>query len=184
MTPLFITGNKNKLKEFQQVLPTLQNWEVDLPEIQDTDAREVIRAKLMAAARLKPGTTLIVEDTSLALKAMGGLPGPLTKWFVKPEGLGIEGLANIAIQRGDTRAEAMTWIGLFHVHEKGEDLRYFKGVVPGHIVLPRGDQGFGWDPIFQPEGSEKTFAEMSLQEKSENSMRRQAIEALKKYLNA
>jgi inosine triphosphate pyrophosphatase len=191
--PLFLTGNQHKLLEFQQVWPALQSWDIDLPEIQHHDARAVVRAKLLSAAQLRPGCSLMVEDTSLCLSALGGLPGPLTKWFVDPQALGIQGLAELALQRKNPQAEALTLIGLLHVSEDTADasgkhptasLHIFEGRVAGQMVLPRGSLGFGWDPIFQPEGSSLTFAEMDMTEKARYSMRQRALERVGEFLES
>lgn len=191
--PLFLTGNRHKLAEFQQVWPELQSWDIDLPEIQHHDARAVVRAKLLSAAQLKPGCSLMVEDTSLCLSALGGLPGPLTKWFVDPKALGVQGLAELALQRQNPQAEAVTLIGLLHVFDNAsnafdtqatESLHIFEGRVAGQMVLPRGSLGFGWDPIFQPEGSTLTFAEMNPTEKARYSMRQRALDRVSEFLES
>lgn len=176
---LFLTGNAGKLREVQALLPEAESWDVDLPEIQSADARPIIEAKLLAAAQMLPGRRLIVEDTSLYLDALGGLPGPLIKWFVAPKSLGVAGLAEIAAARGMSGAQATTWIGLF---DPEDGMQFFDGTVAGKIVSPRGDKGFGWDPIFQPQGSERTFAEMAPEEKKRFSMRAQALESLQQFL--
>ena len=181
---LFLTGNQNKLQEARLHIPELSAWEIDLPEIQSTDARQIIEAKLLEAARLKPGCDLMVEDTSLYLDALNGLPGPLIKWFIAPGSLGLQSLAELALQRHNAQAQAITWIGCLSSHTAGLSLRFFKGEIQGQIVLPRGNQGFGWDPIFQPTGSELTFAEMNPIEKDRFSMRRLALEQLKQALTS
>lgn len=181
---LFLTGNQNKLQEARLHIPDLTGWEIDLPEIQSTDARQIIEAKLLEAARLKPGVHLMVEDTSLYLDALNGLPGPLIKWFISSESLGLKGLAELALQRQNTQAQAITWIGVLSSAATGLSLRFFKGEIQGQIVLPRGNRGFGWDAIFQPEGSALTFAEMDAATKDSFSMRRQALEQLKCALKA
>ena len=177
--PLLITGNAHKLKECQRIWPALRSYDLDLPEIQSGDPETVVRDKLLRAAQFKPGHTLLVEDTSLALSACQGLPGPFTKWFVK--GMGVEALAQLA--QTDPSAEAITWLGLFEHLPTGANLRLFVGRVRGTIVAPRGNHGFGWDPIFQPEGSTRTFAEMEGSEKDRYSARRLALEALRAYLS-
>jgi non-canonical purine NTP pyrophosphatase (RdgB/HAM1 family) len=58
---------------------------------------------------------------------------------------------------------------------------FFEGLLAGQIVPPRGTDGFGWDPIFQPDGWNKTFAEMSQQEKNQCSMRKRAVTQLQDY---
>jgi XTP/dITP diphosphohydrolase len=64
----------------------------------------------------------------------------------------------------------------------GDQIVFFEGEIKGKIVSPRGTGGFGWDQIFQPEGYDKTFGEMSLEEKNKISMRKQALTKLKAYL--
>ncbi|ATB29895.1 non-canonical purine NTP pyrophosphatase [Melittangium boletus] len=177
---LFLTGNAGKLREIQAALPEVRAWDVDLPEIQSVDPRRVIEAKLLEATRLLPGQRLMVEDTSLSLDALGGLPGPLIKWFIADGSLGLEGLADVAAARGNLQARATTWIGLLEPSATGLSLRFFEGTVRGRIVRPVGQSGFGWDPIFQPEGADKTFAQMTPEEKTRFSMRSLALDALRK----
>ncbi len=93
MAIFFITGNKNKLAEVQAMIPNVEQLELDLPELQEIDAHEIIKAKLQEALKVHDGE-LIVEDTSLYLDALNGLPGPLIKWFVKT--IGVDGLYKIA----------------------------------------------------------------------------------------
>lgn len=76
----FITSSANKFKEIQTLVPNLERVEIDLPEIQEIDAQKIIEAKLDAAFEHHAGP-FIVEDTSLYLDCMNGLPGPLIKWF-------------------------------------------------------------------------------------------------------
>lgn len=171
-----LTSNANKLAEFQAILPEIEQLDIDLPEIQSLDPKTVIEAKLQAARAHHTGSFL-VEDTSLATQAMNGLPGPLVKWFLNA--VGIRGVYQMTASFGSFEAEAVTMLGYM---DPGGEIHYFEGRIQGRIVEPRGESGFGWDPIFQPDGYEKTFAEMNKTEKNEVSMRRLAIEALKTYL--
>ena len=79
VTIFFITGNQGKLREVRELLPDIQGIELDLTEIQELDATKIIRAKLAEAQKSHAGR-FIVEDTSLYLDDMNGLPGPLVKW--------------------------------------------------------------------------------------------------------
>src|SRR3990167_3281610 len=172
----FITGNKNKVEEVKAVLSDVEQLDIDLTEIQEVDAKEIIRNKLLVALKHSEGE-FIVEDTSLCLNCLNGLPGPLIKWFLKT--IGNDGLANIAEKLGNNRAEAKTIIGYA---KNREEIYYFEGVIKGIIVKPRGESNFGWDPIFLPDGYEKTFAEMRREEKNEISMRRNALNKLNEFL--
>jgi inosine triphosphate pyrophosphatase len=175
MTIFFITGNNDKLREVQALIPDVQHIDLDLPEIQEVDPYRIIAAKLEGARTCRSGAFL-VEDTSLALDGMGGLPGPLAKWFVKA--IGVDGIYALSKTFG-ARATARTIIG--YADENGE-VRFFEGSLRGRLVPPRGTHGFDWDAIFQPDGSEKTLAEMSQQEKNQCSMRRLAVASLQQYL--
>src|SRR3989338_2600543 len=155
MSLYFITGNKGKLTEVQSILGNVEALDIDLPEIQSLDAHEIIKAKLEEAQKHQTGE-FIVEDNSLYLEGLNGLPGPLIKWFMKT--VGNDGLYKMAEAFGNFNAEAKVIIG--YSNTQGE-ISFFEGNTKGIIVSPRGDGGFGCDPIFQPEGYEKTFGEMS-----------------------
>ncbi len=172
----FVTGNKNKFAEALAVIPSLCQLDIDLPEIQEIDPKLVISSKLQEALGHKK-SGLIVEDTALYLDCLNGFPGPLIKWLRKT--IGNEGIFNLAYKMGNVGAEAKTMIGYA---ENEKEIRYFEGTLRGEIVFPRGDTNFGWDPIFQPAGHEKTFAEMAPELKNSLSMRRKAFEELKKHL--
>jgi len=169
----FVTGNKAKFEEVHAMMPEVEQLDIDLPEIQEIDAKEIIRFKLQEALNHVEGS-FIVEDTSLYMDCLHGLPGPLIKWFLKT--MGNEGLAELAEEFGNNNAQAKTLIGYAKNHE---EIYFFEGVINGTIVRPRGESAFGWDPIFQPESYTKTFAEMGPEEKSKISMRRMAVKQLK-----
>ncbi|MFA5747251.1 MAG: non-canonical purine NTP pyrophosphatase [Candidatus Paceibacterota bacterium] len=176
MSLYFITGNKNKLEEVKAILGGVEQLDIDLPEIQDLDAKNIIKAKLAEAMKHKKGE-LIVEDTSLYMECLNGLPGPFIKWFLKS--IGNDGLARLADKLGNDKAEAKTIIG--YVGREG-NIHFFEGSIKGKIIAPKGETSFGWDPIFQPDGFDKSFAEMGKEEKNKVSMRRIALDELKGFL--
>lgn len=173
----FITGNAAKAKELATHLEyPVAHQKIDLAEIQSLDLKEVVEHKAMEAYRHMQKTVL-VEDTSLVFNALGKLPGPLIKWFLNE--LDNDGLAKLLDGYADRTALAKTCFGLFD----GERLHLFEGQMKGTIAdTPRGERGFGWDPIFIPAGATKTWAEMSPDEQKENSMRRIALKKLEKFL--
>lgn len=175
---IFITGNPGKLREAKSIIPQIVGKELDLPEIQETDARKVIEAKLLEARKYHRGE-YVIEDTSLYLDCINGLPGPLIKWFL--EKIEDRGLYEIARRFGDYGAQAKTIVG--YINDKGQ-IKYFEGSVAGKIVKPRGEGGFGWDKIFLPDGHQKTFGQMPLEEKNKISMRKKAFKKLAKYLQS
>ncbi len=175
MTLYFITGNKGKLAEVQSILENVEALDIDLPEIQSLDAHEIIKAKLEEAQKHHDGE-FIVEDTSLYFDGLKGLPGPLIKWFMKT--VGNDGLYKMAESFGNFNAEAKTIIGY---SDTQKNISFYEGSIKGTIVSPRGE-GFGWDPVFQPEGYDKTFGELSSEKKNSFSMRKIALEKLKEVI--
>jgi non-canonical purine NTP pyrophosphatase (RdgB/HAM1 family) len=171
----FVTGNRFKLAEVEAVLGKMRHIDLDLPEVQELDSRKVVIAKAQAA--LQQGySPVLIEDTSLLLHSMNGLPGPLVKWFLKA--IGGEGVYQLGAAKNNCAAEVRTIFGLAL---GPQTLIYGEGVVQGTVVAPRG-RGFGWDSIFQPQGSEKTMGEMTPEEKSSFSMRVLALQDLREQL--
>lgn len=175
----FITGNKNKFAEASAIVPELEQLDIDLPEIQHIDPQEVIKAKIEEAHKRHSGR-FIVEDTSLTLDCLNGLPGPLIKWFL--EAMGNRGLHDLAERYGVFGATARTVIGYAEYPEAAP--RFFEGKLRGWIVAPTGKSGFGWDPIFAPEGATKSFQQMTPAEKNRVSMRGEAFRQLKRYMDS
>jgi XTP/dITP diphosphohydrolase len=171
----FATGNKNKVKEFEEILKIpLKSVNLELPEPQTLNPKEVVAFKAKRAFEIikKP---VIVEDTGLHFKVWNGLPGALIKVFSRA--LGYKKLCELLGK--ERRAKAQTVIGYFD----GKEYRTFFGELKGKIALsPKGSNNFGWDVIFVPENSSKTLAEMTPEEKNKISMRKKAIDKLKKFL--
>jgi len=175
MTLYFITGNKNKFNEAKKIIGDIEQIDFDLPEIQEMNAKKIIETKLEEAIKNNKGK-FFCEDTSLYINCLKGLPGPLIKWFLKI--LGTEGIYNLIEKYENKSAIAKTIIG----YVDNKNIIFFEGEIKGEIVKPRGETNFGWDPLFQPQGYDKTFAEISFEEKNKISMRKQALIKLKNYL--
>lgn len=173
---IFITGNKGKFDEASKIITDLEQKDIDLAEIQSLDPKVIIQAKLDEAKKVVQGN-IVVEDGGLYIESLNGLPGPLIKWFMKA--LDNEGLFKITESFENKKAIAKVIIG---VSFESGTVEFFEGSISGTIVSPRGDNGFGWDKVFLPDGFEKTFAEMTLEEKNEISMRKVAFQKLKEYL--
>lgn len=174
MALYFITGNIGKFEEIKKLIPEIEQLDIDLPEIQSLDPHEIIKEKLLAAQK-HSNESFIVEDTSFVLEGMHNLPGTLSKWFLKS--IGNEGIVKLSKTFGN-KAFARSMIGYSN---QNKEIMFFEGILKGTIVEPKGDvsKGFGWDPIFQPEGLNISFGEMSQEEKNKISMRSIAIEKLK-----
>ena len=172
----FITGNENKFKEAKTFVSDIEKLSLDLAEVQSLDPHEIIKFKLNEAKKLHSGD-FIVEDTSLNIECLNGMPGTLIKWFEKS--IGLNGIVKMTDNYNNKNATAKCVIGL----SLNNEIRFFEGSINGRIVESRGENGFGWDKIFIPNGYEKTFAEMNYEEKNNISHRKLAFEKLKEYFD-
>ena len=173
----FITGNINKFKEVKAMIPDVEQLDIDLVEIQELDEHKVIEHKLLEAMSHHDGK-FIVEDTSLYLDCLHGLPGPYIKWFLQT--IGNDGLVDITKKFNNNRAYVKV---IFGCARDSKTIKYFKGEVKGRIVPVRAKSGFGWDDIFVPSGYTQTYAQMGKEEKNKISMRTIALTKLKEFLN-
>ncbi len=175
---LFITGNQGKADQLAMWLGhPVAHRKLDLDEIQSLDSRKVVEHKVTQAYELAKQPVL-VEDIALTFTAMGRLPGTLIKWFL--EELGLDGLCRLAegLEHRAVRAEIT-----YALHD-GKQIHYFHAAVDGTVAdKPRGTHGFGWNAIFIPDGNTKTYAEMTDDEVRPFSVRAQAIDKLKAFLD-
>ncbi len=161
--------------------------EDDIPEDHDTlEANALFKAKFIYR---KFGVDCFADDTGLEVQALNGAPGvysaryaSLTDEVNRGESISsanIRKLLNMLDGQADRRARFRTIIALV---QKGEH-HLFEGIVSGHIIEElKGKEGFGYDPVFCPEGSTRTFAEMDLKEKNLISHRARAIQKLSEFL--
>lgn len=176
---LFVTSNPGKVREVETILGRpVERIDLDLPEIQALDVEVVARHKAETAfARL--GRPVMVEDTGLYIAALHGLPGAFIRWFLGT--IGRNGLCALIPATADRTAHAKTAIAV----ADASGIQIFSGDTVGIIALaPAGDSGFGWDPIFRPDGATLTFAEMTQVEKNHYSMRRRALDHLRTRLES
>lgn len=177
----FITNSPGKVAEAQSILGSdfkVALKKIDLDEIQTVDGKQVIEKKAKEAYKILK-RPVMVEDTSLYFKAWNGLPGALQRWWL--DTVGCEGFCKMMKPYKNRAAWAESAIALYD----GRKMEIFVGRIDGTITQkPKGTQGFGWDPIFVPKGYKKTFAEMGLEEKNKISMRKVALEKLRKYLKS
>ena len=178
-TATFVSTNRGKFLEVEELLRpygvTVRWKRRMLPEPQADRLEEVAESKLRATTDIEG--PVLVEDSGLFIDSLGGFPGVYSAHFLKLWGFGpiLE-----LLRRRSRAASFRAVVGL----RKGGRTRTFVGEVRGTIArTPRGTGGFGYDPIFIPEGWRKTFAEMPRDAKSSLSHRgrafRQAAEALR-----
>jgi XTP/dITP diphosphohydrolase len=189
MKIVFATHNKNKLKEVQCMLSdsiTLLSLDTiecfdEIPETAETlEGNAILKANYITE---KYGYDCFADDTGLEVEALDGAPGVYSARYA-----GQENDANANVQKllramhgyTDRNAQFRTVIAL---NLKGK-LYLFEGVCKGEIIKnPQGENGFGYDPIFKPEGFDRSFAEMSLTEKNKISHRALAIDKLVRFLS-
>jgi len=176
-TIYFATTNKGKLKEAGAILDVdVVGIPLEIDEIQSLDPIEVAvkKARSYWSALKKP---LFVEDVALFIDSINGLPGTYIDAFMKA--LGNEGI--LEMLKGYKLRTATAQTTIVYVDEKGGE-HLFVGKTMGDIAWELRGGGFGWDPIFMPRGSKKTFGEMDLQEKNKFSMRSRALLKFKKSI--
>lgn len=173
-----VTSNPGKLREVRALLEPFGIrvlWaRRALPEPQAPDLTHVVRSKLESLGRVSGPT--VVDDSGLFIPSLAGFPGVYSAHIYEIWGVGpiIE-----MVRRRPRAAEFRTVAGL----RTGKVDRLFTGVCHGTLVLePRGRLGFGFDPIFRPLGSERTFGEMTIVEKNRFSHRSKAFRAMGRTL--
>ena len=175
-----MTNTEGKVREAQHILGEefqVEQRKIDLDEIQTVEGKEVIQKKAEEAYRIL-NQPILVEDTSLYFDAWNGLPGALVRWFL--DTVGCEGICKMMSSERNRKAFSESAIAYYD----GKILKVVLARVRGKIPdLPKGNKGFGWDPIFIPDGKEKTFGEMEMFEKSQFSSRKLAFEQLKDYFS-
>jgi len=167
-----VTGNPGKLTEWHRILPDsidIDSIDIDLAEIQSMSPEEIVadKAKRAYAAAQKP---VVVEDVAVNIAKLNGLPGPFVKFFIKA-------LGSDALYKVSSDGAAAT-VSCAMAYYDGSELITVRSDVPGKITAPRGENGFGFDGTFVPDSHEKTYAEMSDDEKDTVSHRAQAIRLL------
>lgn len=174
---VLVTGNAGKLEEARRYLDrTIEHVDLDLPEIQSLDPREIIEEKARHAFR-ELDRPVLVEDVSFVFHAFGKLPGTLIKWFEAE--LGHERLCRM-VDGMDRACTASVTYG----YCDGKEVIFAEGAMHGTVAEhPRGGNSFGWGDIFIPEGQDLTYAEMSVEEQGQHAMRRKALAMLSQKIN-
>ncbi len=187
---IFATNNPHKADEIRQVLKssfaikTLKDAgiAIDIPEPYDT-LEENAREKSTVIHSLT-GSNCFSEDTGLEVDALSGEPGVKSARYAGEDSDATKNRAKLlqALSRiTDRRAQFRTVISLIL---EGKEYQ-FEGICKGMIAgQESGKNGFGYDALFVPDGADKTFAQMTMEEKSVFSHRRKATEAFVSFLNA
>ncbi|RRC99868.1 non-canonical purine NTP diphosphatase [Prevotella sp. OH937_COT-195] len=199
MKIVFATNNNNKLSEIRRILG--EGFEVvslaetgcreDIPETGDTlEENAVQKARYVFD---KYGYSCFADDTGLEVYALGGEPGVHSaRYAEETDHDSNANMEKLLRKLGDTterKARFRTVIALLEKKEKQENgtqeatLHIFEGKVEGSIITEkRGNEGFGYDPVFVPEGYDKTFAELGMDIKNNISHRAKAVRKLADHL--
>lgn len=174
---LIITGNQEKADEISAITGlTIEAKNLELSEIQSLSVEEVAKKKAVAAYKIVRQPVL-VDDTGMSIEALNGLPGAFVSWFL--DSLGSQGVLNLIKNQENRKASVSTCIAYADVNGAQTFVGTVNGTIPTEL---RGDKGFGYDPIFIPDGNDKTYAEMTSEEKNEISMRKIALMKFKEYI--
>lgn len=167
----FVTGNEGKVREARAYLEgvePVEQLEYDYTEVQsDSLAAIATYGAREAFAELGSDEPVLVDDGGLFVDALGGFPGPYSAYV--EDTVGVERLWRLAKGEENRRVHFRTVLA----YADGDGTETFEGAVAGTLVAPRGDGGFGYDPIFEYNG--QTFAEMSTDEKNAISHRGRAL---------
>jgi inosine triphosphate pyrophosphatase len=174
----YITGNQKKADYLSSYLGhPISHRKVDLDEIQSLDLKKIVEHKVRQAYAIVGGP-VVVEDTSLEMKALGGLPGPFIKYFL--EQISLQDICSLVASK-DRAATARCVFAYFD----GENENYFEGSVNGIIAeKPAGEGAFGFGKIFIPEGYEGTQAELNKEDHEKMYTTMKPIKQLAEFLKS
>lgn len=190
MKIIFATGNRNKLKEANQILgssfelitPADIGITEDIPETSDTIKGNAIqKAEYLFS---KTGNPCFADDTGLEVDALNGAPGVYSARYAGEGKKSSDNMHKLLTElHGTTERTAQFRTTIALILKNGE-LHTFDGIIKGSITTTeKGTGGFGYDPIFMPDGYDKTFAELSDEEKNKISHRGLAMKKLQEFLS-
>ena len=189
MKIVFATNNKNKIKEIQSMLPpsieiiSLESIRCheDIPETSDTiEGNAIMKANYVTQ---KYGYDCFADDTGLEVEVLNGEPGVFSARYAGEQKSAEDNMDKLLSNLKDEVNRSAQFKTVIALNIKGEQ-HLFTGIARGVITLDKiGDQGFGYDPIFKPEGFQETFAQLSLETKNGISHRGKATQELIAFLN-
>ncbi|WP_242219680.1 RdgB/HAM1 family non-canonical purine NTP pyrophosphatase [Shinella zoogloeoides] len=179
-TIVVASHNAGKIREIEDLIgpfgfsaKSAAELKFEEPDETGTTFEENATIKALASAKAS-GLPALSDDSGLVIDALGGAPGVYTaNWAEKEDGtrdftMAMEKVEKALAEKGATDARDRTarFVSVLCLAWPDGHTELFRGEVEGHVVWPpRGDKGFGYDPVFQPEGYETTFGEMSAEEK-------------------
>ena len=189
MQLVFATNNLNKLKEVQLALPDniklLSLSDIgcfeDIPETQETIEGNAIQKAEYIKTRY--GYDCFADDTGLEVEALNGAPGVYSARYAGKQRNSEDNMNKLLYELENSNDRSAQFITIIALH-LNDRLEVFEGICKGEIMTEKqGENGFGYDPIFKPKGFNKTFAELTLEEKNTISHRGIAVKKLISFLN-
>lgn len=188
-TLVLASHNKGKLKEFDTLLKGLVGEvrsaaDLNLPEPAETGTTFLENATIKAvAAMTATGLPALSDDSGLSVAALGGDPGVYSADWAGPTKDFKAAMEMVHDKMGDGVDKSACFTSVLVLAYPDGRIEHFEGRVDGNIIWPpRGLEGFGYDPMFVPEGHDKSFGEMSADEKHAISHRARAVEKFIDYL--
>jgi XTP/dITP diphosphohydrolase len=189
MKLVFATQNENKAQEIQSLLPeyfkiiTLKDIRCfdEIPETSETlEGNSLLKASFISETY---NLNCFADDTGLEIEALDNRPGVYSARYAGTEISAAANINKVLLElKGKTTRNAQFRTIITLILNKSTFT--FEGIVRGEIISEkRGENGFGYDPIFVPEGEVRTFAEMSLEEKNKHSHRARAFQKMIEFLN-
>lgn len=188
MLLVFATQNLHKVKEVASLLPSCYTiappsefgWQGEIPEEQDTlEGNSLQKAQVLYDALQRP---LFSDDSGLEVEALGGAPGVYSARYAGEHCSFDDNINKLLKALEGTHERSARFRTVVTLIIEGE-VHQFQGCVEGEILTERhGAEGFGYDPIFRPEGTKLSFAEMPLAQKNGMSHRARAVAAMVDYL--
>lgn len=185
---LFATNNAHKVQEIQPLLPadikvlSLKDAGIDVDIEEPYETLEENAVEKASVIHALTGKNCFSEDTGLEVEALNGAPGVRSARYAGDKATHAENIDLLLTNlEGNSHRAARfrTVIAL----QWNETMHLFEGICPGTIISEKqGEKGFGYDPIFIPDGADKTFGEMSATEKAQFSHRAKALEKLIYFL--
>jgi XTP/dITP diphosphohydrolase len=188
MDLLLATRNAHKTREFAEILgdefQVIDLSGLTIPPIEETGKTFAENAALKAVAISQNRREFVVaDDSGLEVDSLGGAPGIFSARYASENASDQANIGKLLRELGGVRDRSARFHCVIALARAGELLETFEGSVEGAIVnVPRGVLGFGYDPIFQPNGCEQTFGEMDARLKNQISHRAKAIAALSECL--
>lgn len=189
MQLVFASNNKNKIKEIQQLLPdsieilSLESigCHEEIPETAETiEENAILKANYVTE---KYGYNCFADDTGLEIEALNGEPGVYSARYAGEQKDANDNMDKVLNALGDSNNRTAQFKTVIALNINGEQ-QLFTGIAKGEITIEKsGNQGFGYDPIFRPEGYQETFADLELAIKNKISHRGKATQMLISYLS-